>query len=167
MTARFIATHPYRVNTKTLGKATVIGYHTYEGGGLYPILRVTERIGSQPVYGSVRGEVKYYEVTHDYEYFEWIVGYNLFQHVMLTSDELKAKPQEMPVVDFLANVLLSDLGNPKQVWSALETLIPTAEQRSKWAIIHLFGGGYLVKDLRTGELLNGGRLLGWVNSKAK
>lgn len=167
MRARFIATPPYRVNTKTLGKATVIGYRMYEDGDLNPVLRVTERIGSQPIYGNLRGEIKGYKVTHDYEYFEWIIGLNLFTHLMLTSDELTAKPQGHPLVDFLANVLLSDVGNPKQVWSALETLIPTAEQRSKWAIIHLFGGGYLVKDLRTGRILSGSRLLGWVNSKAK
>lgn len=168
MSYTLIKSKGFRVNTKSLGRVDVVGYEQYPSGSLIPILKVSERIGNQPIYGRLKGEIDHFEPIYEISYFEWDLGFNLFRRISLSEDQLMhASATASDEVDCLANVLLSDLGDAKKVWSVLRTLANTSNLEKDWVITHLFGGGYIAKEKRTGELFNGAIILSWVNPKAK
>lgn len=164
---KFIKSKGFRVNTKSLGRVDVIGYEQYPSGSLIPLLKASERIGSQPIYGRLKGEIDHIIPVYETKYYEWDLGYNLFREITL-SDEMLKHPSATAHdnVDCVANVLLSDLGDAKKVWSVLRTLVSTSNLEKRYTITHLFGGGYIVKERLTGEILNGAKILSWVNPKA-
>lgn len=167
MSKTLIKSKGFRVNTKSLGRVDVVGYQQYPSGSLVPILKVSERIGNQPIYGRLKGEIDHFEPIYEVNYFEWDLGFNLFRRVTLSEDQLSQASATAPdSVDCITSVLLSDLGDAKKVWSVLRTLVNTSNLEKCWTIIHLFGGGYCVRDRRTNELFNGAKILSWVNPKA-
>lgn len=80
-------TQPFVVNTKVLGRCTVVGYRQWLSSNSFePIVRITVQQVLQPEYGHIRGEVIDYYRREFFEFYVLDTLYNVWRSIELTQE---------------------------------------------------------------------------------